>query len=99
MRLHPARRDCAANRLADFEHDARSVDRPARVMEQHGKPQREQLRAHVNVYEHRRDLREPAATTQHEQGECVLLLRRESRHVGVLDDVRTVLVKSEVRNR
>ena len=43
--LEPARRHAEAGSSADGERDARHVDRAARVMEQHGEAQREQLRA------------------------------------------------------
>ena len=99
VRLQPLLRDREAHLRADGELHARKVDGAARMVEQHGKAQREHLRREVGIVEHRLDLGQAAAASHDEEREMALLLRAEAGHVRVLEDVRAMPVEADVRNR
>ena len=63
------------------------------------RPQRQELCAHVWVADHCLHFGEPAAAAKNKQGEALLLPCGEPRHIGVLQNVRAVLVIADVRHR
>ena len=68
-------------------------------MKQHRQPQRQNLCLHFFAGEHGLHFGKPAAAAKNKQGKPLLLSGREPRHVGVLQNVRTVLVIADVRHR
>ena len=88
----PARRSGCARR--DLSAMRGGVDRAPRMVEEHGEPQRQHAareaadrRSAAAIFD--RPPRQPSTSS----ARCLLLARREARHVGVLQDVRAVLVK------
>src|SRR6516164_7970907 len=73
MGAEPRLRNVEADRAAHFELEAREIDLAARVVEQHGEPQRQKLRAQVGVGKQRGHLRQPAAAAEDQQRQMPLL--------------------------
>src|SRR5271170_4046460 len=99
MRREPARGHRERDASRDLKLDARQVDRRARMVEQHRQAQREQLRPYLVVAKRRLNLGQSATTSKNEQRKATLLSGGKSGHVGMLQDIRTVLVKPQVRDR
>ena len=69
-----------------------------RVMKQDGETQSDEPCTKARIGEDRRDFGESAPAAQHEEREIPLFAGGKSRHVGILQDVRAMLVISRVRN-
>src|SRR6185437_4134823 len=98
MGAQPARRKFHADDLARVEPDAWQRKRLPRVVDDDGEAKRDEQSTKLREFELGADLAEAPATAEHEPRQQVLLARREARHVGVLEDVRAVLVEAEMRD-
>ena len=96
MFCQPARGDAEAYAFAELEPNARKCDRRARVVEQYGEPQRDELRTKLLLVQDHVHLCEISSTAEHKQRDAALLAGGESRHVRVLQNIRAVLVKADV---
>jgi hypothetical protein len=99
MGAERTRRHGEAYASSDLESNPRGVDGRSRVMKQHRQPQRQDLCAYLFAGEHVLHFGEPTAAAKNKQGKPLLLSGGEPRHVGVLQNVRAVLVIADVRHR
>ena len=91
--------DTEADPPASFQANAWNGKRRARMVEQDREPESQQLGADLRILEHGLHLGKTAAASENKQREAGLLACGKARHVGVLKDIRSVLVKTDMRHR